>query len=123
MPHWGAHHHTPRSEQRRVDELSVCVCVYCVLRVVCCVCAVCVRKIVSGLGGREEGHLYRPLPKFRRGPRTLGPRVRSRTCFLTKPVEKCGGQEILEGVYALPSMRPGRSNAQSMSSGRGHECG
>jgi hypothetical protein len=42
---------------------------------------------------------HRPRPQFRRGPRTRGPRVRNRTRFLTKIVEKCGGQETLEGVY------------------------
>jgi hypothetical protein len=45
--------------------------------------------------------LYRPLPQFRRGPRTRGPRVRNRTRLLTNTVGTCGGKEVLEGVYSM----------------------
>jgi hypothetical protein len=41
--------------------------------------------------------VHRPLPKFRRGPRTRGPRVRNRTRVFTKTVEKCGGQRFWKG--------------------------
>jgi hypothetical protein len=45
-------------------------------------------------------YLYDRLrPKSNPGPRTLAPQIRNRTRSLTKTVDKCGVQEIMEEVY------------------------
>lgn len=51
---------------------------------------------------------HRPLPKFRQASALGAPRVRNRICPLTKPVEECGGKDILKWVYcgSGPKQRP-----------------